>query len=103
MLKNALTKLADRFAKEVRFEPIFLKLTDASSDTFKVDDPGTALPVGASFRVYHNIGHVSGVPEDILIPTWDATVSSRDNSTAIASTVLPVTSSYPALRVVTLS
>lgn len=94
-LKNALTKLADRFAKEVRFEPILLKLTDASSDTFKVDDPGTALPVGASFRVYHNIGHVSGVPEDILVPTWDATVSSRDNSTAIASTVLPVTSKVP--------
>jgi hypothetical protein len=95
VLKNALTSLAERFAKEVHFEPISLKLADASSDTFKVNDPGTALPVGASFRVYHDIGHVSGVPEDVLIPTWDATVSAHDDSTAVASPVLPVTGKPP--------
>jgi hypothetical protein len=95
VLKNALTGLADRFTKEVHFEPVSLKLADASSDTFKVNDPGTALPVGASFRVYHDIGHVSGVPEDVLVPTWDATVSAHDNSTAVALTVLPVAGKPP--------
>jgi hypothetical protein len=89
-LKNALNDLAVRFGKEVRFRPVTLKVTDASSDTFQIDDSGMNLQPGDSIRVYHNAGRPGGIAEDALVPVWDASVLSRDGSKVTASLVLPV-------------
>lgn len=96
VLKNALTDLAARFTRDIQFRPITLKLTDVDGDSFKVEDPGVSLPPGASFRVYHDIGHVSGVAEDVYVPTWEASVTSRgDAGTLVAAPVLPVAGKPP--------
>jgi hypothetical protein len=95
VLKNALTDLADRFSKEIRFRPVVLKVSDASADTFQIDDPGMNLQVGDRFRVYHDAGKPGDIPEDVLVPTWDANVVSRDSSKVVASVILPVAGTPP--------
>jgi hypothetical protein len=95
ILKNALSDLADRFSKEVRFTPVTLKVTDTSSDTFQVDDPGMNLQPGDSLRVYHDAGSLSGMAEHALVPAWDANVVSRDGSKITATAVLPVAGKPP--------
>jgi hypothetical protein len=95
ILKNALSDLADRFSKEVRFKPVTLKVTDTSSDTFQVDDPGMNLQPGDSFRVYHDAGRPGSIAENALVPVWDANVVSRDGSKVTASAVLPVAGKPP--------
>jgi hypothetical protein len=95
ILKNALSDLADRFSKEVRFKPVTLKVADASSDTFQIDDPGMNLQPGDSFRVYHDAGRPGNIAENALVPVWDANVVSRDGSKVTASAVLPVAGKPP--------
>jgi hypothetical protein len=95
VLKNALTDLADRFAKEVRFKPLVLKVSDASADTFQIDDPGMSLQVGDRFRVYHDAGRPGDISENALVPTWEANVVSRDGIKVMASSILPVAGTPP--------
>lgn len=96
VLKNALNDLADRFAKEIRFKPVTLKVSDASGDTFQVDDPDMNLQVGDRFRVYHDAGKPGDLSEDALVPTWDANVVSRDGRKLTASSVpVPVAGTPP--------
>ena len=95
VLKNALTDLADRFSKEIRFKPIMLKVSDASADTFQIDDPGMNLQVGGSFRVYRDVGRPGGILEDAFVPTWEASVVSRDGSKVVAASILPVAGKPP--------
>jgi hypothetical protein len=95
ILKNALSDLADRFSNEVRFMPVMLKVTDTSSDTFQVDDPGMNLQPGDSFRVYHDAGRPGSIAENVLVPVWDANVVGRDGSKVTASAVLPVAGKPP--------
>jgi len=95
VLKNALNDLADRFGKEVRFKPLTLKITGATSDNFQVDDPAMALQIGDTIRVYHGIGKPGPLTEEALVPTWEATVVSRDGALVSASPVLPVAGKPP--------
>jgi hypothetical protein len=96
VLKNALNDLAERFSKEVRFKPVTLKVTEASSDSVQVEDPGMNLQPGDSIRVYHNAGRPGGISEDALVPVWDANVASRDGEKVTATlVVLPVAGKPP--------
>ncbi len=95
ILKNALSDLADRFAKEVRFKPVTLNVTDASSDTFQVDDPGMNLQPGDSFQVSHDAGRPGNITEHVLVPTWEARVVSRNGNTVVAATDLAVAGDPP--------
>jgi hypothetical protein len=95
VLKNALTELADRFNKEVRFTPVTLKVSDASSDSFVIDDSGMVLQPGDTVRVYHDAGRPGGIAENALVPMWDANVTSRDGSKVTAAPVLLVAGKPP--------
>ncbi|CAN0623629.1 conserved exported protein of unknown function [Burkholderia multivorans] len=96
VLKNALNDLAERFSKEVRFKPMTLKVADVSSDTIQVEDPGMNLQPGDPIRVYHSAGRPGGIPEDVLVPAWDATVASRDGNKVTASLLaLPIAGKPP--------
>jgi len=95
VLKNALTELADRFSKDVRFQPVTLKVTDASADSFLIDDPDHVLQPGEPLRVYHDAGRPGSIADDALVPVWDATVTSRDGSKVSAVPVLAVAGKPP--------
>src|SRR5262249_8432717 len=94
-LKNALTELADRFAKEVRFKPLTLKVSDAAGDSFQIDDAGGDLQIGDTIRVYHSVGKPGSLTEEAWVPTWEATVASRGGARVSASLVLPVAGKPP--------
>lgn len=95
VLKNALHDLADRFAKEVRFRPLTLKVSAAASDRFEVEDPGMSLQAGDTIRVYHGIGKPGSLDEEALIPTWEASVTGREGSRVSATPILPVAGKPP--------
>jgi hypothetical protein len=95
VLKNSLTDLADRFSKEIQFKPVVLKVSDTSADTFQIDDPDMNLQVGDHFRVYHDAGKPGDITEDVLVPTWDGTVASRDGSKVVASAGLQIAGNPP--------
>ncbi|MGO4308007.1 hypothetical protein [Cupriavidus sp. RAF12] len=95
VLKNALNDLADRFSKEVRFQPLTLKVVATNADTFQVDDAAGALQSGDTIRVYHGIGKPGPLTEEALVPTWEATVVSRDGARVTASPVLPIAGKPP--------
>jgi hypothetical protein len=95
VLKNALNDLADRFGKEVRFQPLSLKVTAAAADSFQIDDAAGALQNGDTIRVYHGIGKPGPLTEEALVPTWDATVTGRDGSRVTATPVLPIAGKPP--------
>lgn len=94
-LKNALNDLADRFAKEVRFKPLSLKVSASTADSFQIDDAGMDLQIGDTIRVYHGAGKPGGLTEEAMVPTWDATVVSRDGARVTASPILPVAGKPP--------
>ncbi|KJK20741.1 hypothetical protein UB46_30985 [Burkholderiaceae bacterium 16] len=95
VLKNALNDLAEQFGKEVRFKPLSLTVSAVSSDSFQVDDPGMNLQVGDTIRVYHNAGRPGSLAEDALVPTWEASVVSRDGASVSAAPILPVAGKPP--------
>lgn len=95
VLKNALTDLAGRFGKDVHFKPIDLAVTGTTGDAFDIDDPGMTLQVGQSIRVYHHVGKLSGIPDDVLVPTWDGSVTGRDGGHVSASVALQVAGAPP--------
>lgn len=95
VLKNALNDLADRFGKEVRFQPLSLKVTAAAADSFQIEDAAGALQNGDTIRVYHGIGKPGPLTEEALVPTWDATVTGRDGSRVTATPVLPIAGKPP--------
>ena len=73
-----------------------LKVSDASADTFQVDDPDMNLQVGDRFRVYHDAGKPGDLSEDAFVPTWDASVVSREGSKLTASSIpVPVAGTPP--------
>lgn len=94
-LKNALNDLADRFAREIRFKPLTLKVGAASAEGFQIDDPGLDLQIGDTIRVYHGVGKPGGLSEEAMVPTWDATVVSRDGARVQANPILPVAGQPP--------
>ncbi|CAG9180109.1 hypothetical protein [Cupriavidus pampae] len=95
VLKNALNDLAERFGKEVRFQPLTLKVTAAAADNFQIDDAAGALQAGDTIRVYHGIGKPGPLTEEALVPTWEATVAARDGSRVTATPVLPIAGKPP--------
>lgn len=95
VLKNALNDLADRFSKEVRIQPLTLKIVAAAGDSFQIDDAAGALQTGDTVRVYHGIGKPGPLTEEALVPIWEATVVSRDGARVTASPVLPIAGKPP--------
>ena len=95
VLKNALNELAERFGKEVRFKPLTLKVNAASAEGFGVDDPGMNLHVGDTIRVYRNAGRPGRLAEDALVPTWEASIASRDGQKVTATPILPLSGKAP--------
>lgn len=95
VLKNALNDLAERFSKEVRFQPLSLKIVSTSADGFQVEDSAGALQTGDTIRVYHGIGKPGPLTEEALVPTWEASVVSRDGARVTANPILPIAGKPP--------
>ena len=92
-VKNALLDLATRMGKELRFRSATLPLR-VDGTRLRVEDPDGVLQ--ASARVFHALGHVSGIAGDVWVLTWELAISGAQDGLADAATTLPVAKDVPA-------
>jgi hypothetical protein len=88
VVKNALIDLGKKFAENVKFKHLELPVEGVSGDNLSVTDPYNVLAPGVGAKVYRNIGRVSGVNEDVLVPIWEVTAVSTDGASAQVGKVL---------------
>lgn len=81
VLKNALIKLGQEFKKGIKFTRSDLKISAKDGNQVKISDAGLRLSVGMKIYIY-NQQKISG--RLVSIPTWEATVISRDQNEAVA-------------------
>lgn len=87
VLKNALIKLGQEFKKGIKFTRSDLKVTAKDSNQVKIADSGQRLGVGNKIYIY-NQQKISG--RMVSIPTWEATIISRNPNEAIAQLDAPI-------------
>lgn len=86
-LKNALIKLGYQFGQGVQFTRSDLQVSKGGSDHIQIHDVGERLTTGMKIHVYNR---EKAVQQDVLIPTWEATVIERQVSQVKAQLDFPV-------------
>lgn len=86
-LKNALIKLAETFKKDLKFTRTDLKVSKSDNQIISIQDQGKQLNLGLKINIY-NSQTISG--KQVLIPTWEATVISRDGNEVTAQLDAPI-------------
>lgn len=95
VLKNSLIRLADDFIKNVRFKQIELSLTKTEKAQIFIEDHYNILTPGSNLIVFHKVGRVEGVEEEVYVPTWEVNVASKNGKLALANKTLPLSSRIP--------
>jgi hypothetical protein len=94
VIKNALVDLANKFASDMKFADAQLTITD-NGKTFTLKDKQAMLARGANWRVYRSIGKISGIKDEVRVPTWEFTVTDIDGETATATAEFPLVEGAP--------
>jgi hypothetical protein len=92
ILKNSIIKLANDFIENVRFKQIELPLTKVEKTQISIEDPYNVLMPGSNLIVFHKIGRVEGVEDEVYIPTWELSVAMKNGKLALANKTLPLSS-----------
>jgi hypothetical protein len=74
VLKNAVLNLAEQFSASIRFAHAVLRIDKVKGEALYLNDDAAVLRPNQNVRVFRNLGAVDGVPGDVLVPIWDATV-----------------------------
>ncbi len=88
IVKNAVIKLADELAKNVKFAAMRLPVVKAGGDTITVEDKRGILVPGQAVTVFKSLGRINGVDEDVHVPIWQASIGTKNDGSAVASKVL---------------
>jgi len=95
IVKNSIIKLADDFIDNVRFKQVELPLTKVEKNQVSIEDHYNALMPGSNLTVFHKIGKVEGIGEEVYIPTWELNVVMKNDKLVLASQTLPRSSKVP--------
>jgi len=95
VLKNVLTQLAQDFSTNVNFKKVEIRVVDTKENEMTLEDPMGVLAAGASPVLYHSIGSVSDIAEEVRIPIWTVSVSGRKDNIATAQKILPTKAGAP--------
>ncbi len=96
LLKNAAIKLADDFIANIKFKNIELPITNAEKDHVDVYDQLNITLPGENLTLFHNLGKIGGIDEEIYVPTWELMTADKDGTIAVVNKNLPVSSGMPA-------
>ena len=91
LLKNATVNLAEQFSHSIKFSHFVLPVTHAAGKLIDINDISKDLRIGQEVTVYRNIGKVSGITPDVLIPLWHANVVEIQNEKTKLSLIMPLT------------
>lgn len=95
VLKNSLIKLANDFIENLRFKQIELSLTKTEKAQIFIEDHYNVLIPGSNLTVFHKVGRVEGVEEEVYVPTWELNVALKNGKSALANKTLPLSSKIP--------
>jgi len=95
IIKNALIKLADNVIENVKFKSIDLTINSVDQKLLSINDPLGVIVPGSPLKTFHSIGMVSGIEENVLVPTWEATAIDRKGENILAQPILPVAGKMP--------
>lgn len=95
ILKNSIIKLANDFIENVKFKQIELPLTKVEKTQISIEDPYNVLMPGSNLTVFHKVGKVEGVEDEVYIPTWELSVTMKNGKLALANKTLPLSSKVP--------
>ncbi len=97
VIKNALLDLANRFAREMKFENAQLPVISAitSEREFGLQDTHGMLTKGSNWRVYRSIGNIPGISGPVSVPTWEIRVAEVSGEKARAVLDMPIVEGAP--------
>jgi hypothetical protein len=95
IVKNSIIKLADDFIGNVRFKQIELPLTKVEKNQISIEDHYNVLMPASNVTVFHKIGKVEGIEEEVYIPTWELNIAMKNGKLVLASQTLPLSSKVP--------
>ena len=91
LLKNATVNLAEQFSRSIKFSRFMLPVTNVTGKIIEINDISKDLRIGQEVTVYRNIGKVSGITTDVIIPLWQANVVDVQNDKTKLDLVIKLT------------
>jgi len=99
LLKNAVKGLAEQFSRSIKFSQFRMPVAGTSGSTIDIKDQPRQLRPGDSIQIFRNVGEVSGIAGDVLVPIWLAEVREANAGAVRAELVLPVSNEVKDIRV----
>ena len=91
VLKNAVVNLAEQFSRSIKFSHFVLPVAQVDGKSIEINDISRELRIGQGVTLYRNIGKVSGIAPDIVIPLWQANVVETQNGKTKLDLILSLT------------
>lgn len=95
VMKNALIELATEFSTNVKFQKFVIAVSGVKNNDIMLADTAGALSLGAAPTIYHKVGAVDGIDEEVLVPTWSVSVVGVRDGVAIANKILETKAGAP--------
>ena len=89
VLKNAVKRMAEQFSQSIKFVHSVLPITSVDANSISLEDTARQLRSGDTIQVYRNIGRVTGINGDVLVPIWSADVAETSAGVVRAGLVAP--------------
>jgi hypothetical protein len=89
LTKNALVKLADIFAKEIKLKQGNLKIIKAGGDIINVEDANEMLSIGNTVSVFRKI-KTEQKGKEVVIPIWEYKVYEHNGKEALCKQIQPL-------------
>jgi hypothetical protein len=93
LLKNAVLNLAEQFTRSIKFSHFVLPVKRANGNSIEVEDKSRELRIGQGVTLYRNIGRLDGIPSEVVIPVWQASVVEANKGVVKLDLVLPLVDS----------
>jgi hypothetical protein len=81
--KNAVTQLAREFSRSLKFARFVLPVSSVEGQRIQVEDQPRQLRGGQSVLVFRGVGKLDGIPGEVWVPIWEATVSEAGAGKAV--------------------
>jgi hypothetical protein len=82
LIKNAIVRIADDFAQNVKFRSLEFLVKRAEGKNVVVEDKLNVLVPGQNVTLYRKVGKLSGISEDVLVPIWELRVGEKGSGQA---------------------